>query len=623
MTDAALTNGSRGQAAETSAAQYRRPDLSEARLRKRYRSERRFQIFGALAIGIAAAVLLILLGRIVTEALPAFSQNYVELQVELPREEIDPDGTDDPAVLARASYGTLINNALYERFPNVSGRTDRRALRALVSSEASETLRDAVLADPSIIGTTHSVWVKSSADVDVYRKGLMSDFSRQETNGIASIIEVDGTTRVLSTSNDFAEILDSIKEELGELAEGLQIRVTRLDRGVAAARDQLADASKALADAQASGAAEDVVSRLQNMVAQAEASLASLQERRSLVKEQIDDYEARSARVGGAEALTEQLPSYLIEMNGGLLKIVEISNTEATVEPLVPPRSDADAQPGTWDIFVIETPESQRRLPDREAAWVWSLEQTDQIETRFNVSFFTDGNSREPEQAGIWGAVVGSFLTLVITLLLSFPIGVLAAVYLEEFAPKNRWTDLIEVNINNLAAVPSIVFGLLGLAVFLNFFELPRSAPLVGGMVLALMTLPTIIIASRAALKAVPPSIREAALGMGASKLQVMTHHVLPLAMPGILTGTIIGMAQALGETAPLLMIGMVAFVVDIPGGFTDPASVLPVQIFMWADLPERAFVAKTSAAIMVLLGFLILMNALAVLLRKRFERRW
>jgi|GEM_PF-7124 len=623
MTDAALTNGSRGQAAESGAASYRRPDLSEARLRKRYRAERRFQIFGALAIGIAAAVLLILLGRIVTEALPAFSQNYIDLQVELPREEIDPDGTDDPAVLARARYGTLINNALYERFPNVSGRTDRRALRALVSSEASETLRADVLADPSIIGTTHSVWVKSSADVDVYRKGLMSDFSRQETNGIASIIEVDGTTRVLSTSNDFAEILDSIKQELGELAEGLQIRVTRLDRGVAAARDQLADASKALADAQASGAAEDVVSRLQNMVAQAEASLASLQERRSQTKAQIDDYEARSARVGGAEALTEQLPSYLIEMNGGLLKIVEISNTEATVEPLVPPRSDADAPAGTWDIFVIETPESQRRLPDREAAWVWSLEQSDQIETRFNVSFFTDGNSREPEQAGIWGAVVGSFLTLVITLLLSFPIGVLAAVYLEEFAPKNRWTDLIEVNINNLAAVPSIVFGLLGLAVFLNFFELPRSAPVVGGMVLALMTLPTIIIASRAALKAVPPSIREAALGMGASKLQVMTHHVLPLAMPGILTGTIIGMAQALGETAPLLMIGMVAFVVDIPGGFTDPASVLPVQIFMWADLPERAFVAKTSAAIMVLLGFLILMNALAVLLRKRFERRW
>jgi phosphate transport system permease protein len=219
--------------------------------------------------------------------------------------------------------------------------------------------------------------------------------------------------------------------------------------------------------------------------------------------------------------------------------------------------------------------------------------------------------------------VVGSFLTLVVTLAISFPIGVLAAIYLEEFAPKNRWTDVIEVNINNLAAVPSIIFGLLGLAVFLSVFGLPRSAPVVGGMVLALMTLPTIIIASRAALKAVPPSIRQAALGMGASRLQTVTHHVLPLAMPGILTGTIIGMAQALGETAPLLMIGMVAFIVDIPGGFTDSATVLPVQIYLWADSPERAFLAKTSAAIMVLLAFLILMNALAVLLRKRFERRW
>ncbi len=219
--------------------------------------------------------------------------------------------------------------------------------------------------------------------------------------------------------------------------------------------------------------------------------------------------------------------------------------------------------------------------------------------------------------------MVGSALTLLVTLLLCFPIGVAAAVYLEEFAPKNRWTDLIEVNINNLAAVPSIVFGLLGLAVFLNFFGLPRSAPLVGGMVLALMTLPTIIIASRAALKAVPPSIREAALGVGASPMQVVFGHVLPLALPGILTGTIIGMAQALGETAPLLMIGMVAFIVDVPGGMTSPATVLPVQIFLWADSPERAFVEKTSAAIMVLLAFLVSMNLLAVMLRRRFERRW
>lgn len=268
-------------------------------------------------------------------------------------------------------------------------------------------------------------------------------------------------------------------------------------------------------------------------------------------------------------------------------------------------------------------PEDSRRLSDNQLAWIDQLEADGRLKKRFNVDFFTKGDSREPESAGIWGAVVGSFYTLVVTLLLSFPLGVAAAVYLEEFAPQNRWTDIIEVNINNLAAVPSIVFGLLGLAVFINFFGLPRSVPLVGGIVLTLMTLPTIIIASRAALKSVPPSIREAALAVGASPLQTVTVHVLPLAMPGMLTGTIIGMAQALGESAPLLMIGMVAFIVDIPQGIFDPAAVLPVQIFLWADSPERAFVERTSAAILVLLCFLIVMNAFAVLLRKRFERRW
>ena len=358
---------------------------------------------------------------------------------------IDPDGTGDPAVLRGANYRAVASRALQERFPDVSGRSDKRRLGRILSSGAALTLREMVLADPSVIGTTQSVWVKASTDVDSFLKGEM-------------------------------------------------------------------------------------------------------------------------------------------------------------------PR---------------ELPETERRLKDKEVAWVDALTADGAVETRFDADFFTSGDSREPELAGIWGAVVGSFLTLIVTLVLSFPIGVLAAVYLEEFAPKNRLTDLIEININNLAAVPSIVFGLLGLAVFLNFFGLPRSAPLVGGMVLALMTLPTLIIAARAALKAVPPSVREAALGVGASKMQVMLHHVVPLAMPGILTGTIIGMAQALGETAPLLMIGMVAFIVDVPGGFTDAATVLPVQIYLWADSPERAFTAKTSAAILALLAFLIVMNALAVLLRKRFERRW
>lgn len=268
-------------------------------------------------------------------------------------------------------------------------------------------------------------------------------------------------------------------------------------------------------------------------------------------------------------------------------------------------------------------PESNRRLDDRTLSWVDRLEQRGDIEKRFNSGFFTSGDSRQPEQAGIAGALMGSFYTLLLTLLFSFPLAVGSAIYLEEFAPKNKWTDLIEVNVNNLAAVPSIIFGLLGLAVFINFFGVPRSTPLVGALVLTLMTLPTMIIASRSALKSVPPSIREAALGVGASPLQTRLHHVLPLAMPGMLTGTIIGMAQALGETAPLLMIGMIAFIVDIPQGITDPSTVLPVQIFLWADSPERAFVERTSAAIMVLLAFLITMNLAAVLLRRRFERRW
>lgn len=260
---------------------------------------------------------------------------------------------------------------------------------------------------------------------------------------------------------------------------------------------------------------------------------------------------------------------------------------------------------------------------DREKSWYAQLEAQDRIRTSFNWYFFNNGDSRNPEVAGIAGAFMGSTFTIITALTLSFPIGVGAAIYLEEFAPKNKLTDIIEININNLAAVPSIVFGLLGLAIFLNVLGLPRSTPLVGGLVLTLMTLPTIIISSRASLKSVPPSIRDGALAMGASKTQVVFHHVVPLALPGMFTGSIIGMAQALGETAPLLMIGMVAFIVDIPQGFLDAATALPVQIFLWSENPERGFAELTSAAIMVLLFFLFLMNGVALYLRKKLERRW
>lgn len=267
-------------------------------------------------------------------------------------------------------------------------------------------------------------------------------------------------------------------------------------------------------------------------------------------------------------------------------------------------------------------PENERRIDDQELIWIEYLESENLIKKVFNKTLFTSGDSSESEQSGILVALLGSFYALLITLVLSFPIGIATAVYLEEFAPKdNKFVDFIEVNINNLAAVPSIIFGLLGLAIFLNFFEMPRSAPLVGGMVLSLMTLPRIIIPARAALKSVPPSIREGALGLGASNVQAVFNHVLPIATPGMLTGTIIGMAQALGESAPLLVIGMVAFIVDIPQGFTDPATALPVQIYLWADTPERGFVERTAAVIMVLLIFLVLMNSLAIYLRKKFEK--
>ena len=316
-------------------------------------------------------------------------------------------------------------------------------------------------------------------------------------------------------------------------------------------------------------------------------------------------------------------PSLLLALNGGIAKVTKLGPNGAAAVVLQPLTTTAPAKPGEWRYLTISSAESERRLTDRQIVWLERLKAEGKVETHANWLFFTSGDSREPELAGIRGSLFGTLLTLLVTLSLCLPIGVLAAVYLEEFAPKNRLTDFIEININNLAAVPSIVFGLLGLAVFLNALGLPRSAPLVGGIVLSLLVLPTIIIASRAALKSVPGSIKDAALGVGASHQQAVFHHVLPLAMPGIMTGTIIGMAHALGETAPLLMIGMVAFVVDVPGALTDAATVLPVQVYLWSDLPERAFVAKTAAASMVLLVVLFLVNGVAIALRRRFERRW
>ncbi len=421
------------------------PESVAASLKKRYAAERRFRLYGLLAIAFAGLSLAILLFTVITTGIPAFTQTMIRLPVTIYPQLVDPDGTRDPETLSRADYQKVIRDALDDLFPDVTGRGQRRELFAMLSPGGAYVLRDEVMANPGLIGARIEMLVPLSDDFDQFAKGA-----------------IDATTAT-----------------------------------------------------------------------------------------------------------------------------------------------------------------EQTRVSEDQARWFERLQQRGMIERVFNTTLFTRADSRSPELAGVWGALVGSFWTMLVTLVLSFPLAVGAAIYLEEFAPKNRWTQLIEVNINNLAAVPSIVFGLLGLAVFLNFFGFPRSAPLVGGMVLALITLPTIIIASRAALKAVPPSIREAAMGVGASRLQTVFHHVVPLALPGMLTGTIIGMAQALGETAPLLMIGMVAFIVDIPAGPLSPATVMPVQIFLWSDAPERAFVERASAAIMVLLAFLVLMNVLAVVLRRQFERKW
>lgn len=420
--------------------------LSDALVRKRNRRERRFKRYGQIAIGLALAMLALLVVSIVSRGWSAFYTYELSLSVTLDAAALEVEDPRDAAALSGANYKAVIDAATGALFPEVSGRTDSRALRALVSDGARYELRARAMDDPSLVGRTVTIDVPLSDDAIQVLKGNL-------------------------------------------------------------------------------------------------------------------------------------------------------------------PRVLPNDVPG--------------RLSAQQLGWLDTLRDRGLVEAAGDWGFFTTADSRKPELAGIWSAALGSMYTMLVTLLLSFPIAVAAAVYLEEFAPKNLWTDLIEININNLAAVPSIVFGLLGLAVLLNVFGMPRSAPVAGGTVLALMTLPTIIIATRAALKSVPPSIREAALGMGASHQQTVAHHVLPLAMPGILTGTIIGMARALGETAPLIMIGMVAFIASAPAGLTSPATVLPVQIYIWADSPERGFVEKTSAATMVLLAFLIAMNGLAIYLRKKFERRW
>jgi len=590
---------------------------SRKRMARRRAAELRLKAYGIAAIGAAGLALAALLSTVVGKATGALTESYISLPVQLAEAEIDPAGTRDPETLQSARYTSTVKEAMRAAFPDVSDRRAKRELNDLISAGAALDLRDAVVADPSLIGQTIDFRLLASDDVDLYVKNFFGELQMIAARGALTPTGADGDIELTSSADDFASEMDWVKAALFERADRLRAEAARQANGVRVTTERAAAAAGAERDA---------------LLAQA----AAFEQQRDRAEAEAKALEERARGAGGTEPLDETLPSILIEVNGGWVKATEVSNRAVKGRVLSALSSAEPAPAGSWRLHVLETPEQARKISDQQVVWIETLKAGGRVDTVFNWRFFQSADSRDAELAGVWGAAVGSFWTMLVTFLLSFPAGVLAAIYLEEFAPKNRLTDFIEVNINNLAAVPSIVFGLLGLAVFVAGIEfnvfgttleiggwLPRSAPLAGGVVLALMTLPTIIIVSRAAIKAVPPSIRDAALGLGASRVQTSFHHVLPLAMPGIMTGAILGMARALGETAPLIMIGMVAFIADVPTGVTSNATVLPVQVYSWSDVPERAFEMRTAAAICVLLLFLIAMNALAVFLRKRFERRW
>lgn len=597
-------------------------EATRARIRKRYQAEARFRLYGIGAIFFAALALVVLVGDIVIKALPAFTMAELVLPVNVTQEDIDPAGSRDPAALAQGDYLKMIRASLATEFPAaMADRRQRQRLYGLLSSDAAFELRARVMADPALVGTTVTVPVLLSDDADLFYKGYVTSVERSDGVGTLSPSGTEGEVTLLSSANDFSDDLVAVKRALAETARRMRTERERLQGLAADVTAATAETQAALAAARAANSAD--IATIEGNLAKQQSDAESLKGTIAGLDAQITDLEARFDAPGASETLGTDVPSLLVEVNGGVVRATTLANDRITGTVLIPLTSTADAPAGQWQQTRLDRPEAARKLSDQEIAWLDRLQEGGYVAEKFNWLFFASGDSREAELAGILGALVGSAYTMLVTLVICLPLGVGAAIYLEEFAPKSRFTQIIEVNINNLAAVPSIVFGLLGLAVFLNFFGLPRSSPLVGGLVLALLVLPTIIIASRAALRAVPPSIREGALGIGASHQQAVFHHVLPLAMPGVLTGTIIGMAHALGETAPLLLIGMIAFIVDVPSGVTQAATVLPVQIFLWSDLPEIGFQAKTSGAIIVLLMFLFLMNGIAIVLRRRFERRW
>ncbi len=560
-----------------------------ASLPRRYRAEQRFRAYGQGAIVLAVLALGLLLVSITAQGFSAFTIYRFSLPMTVTQKLVDPKGTNDPKVIAKGKYRRLIQNTLRRTFPDVKARKDVRALFALSTSLNAVDLRNRIVKNPALIGTTITYTAPVSDDLDLYLKGLVTP-RRQLT--------AKGDLRVRSAPNG-------------------QVNLETQDQSLATAYHLVQSAwqAEAAKDKVRAGKLRQLATTGDPRRAPHNTAEAARLETRAAAREKA----AQSARL----TLSATDPSVFVRSQNSIIKITALGANTAVGKVFVQDQTAPVQTIKDWSVLYLKRPEKTRRINDRQIAWGEALLQRQQVKKVFNSIFFTHADSREPERAGIAGAMVGSLLTLLATMLAAVPVGIFAAIYLEEFAPKNRFTGFIEVNINNLAAVPSIIFGLLGLAVFLNVFHMPRSAPLVGGLVLALMTLPVVIIAARAAIKAVPPSIREAALGIGASKMQTVFHHVLPLAAPGIMTGTIIGLARALGETAPLLMIGMVAFIAQIPRSITAPSTAMPVQIYLWASSAERAWEARTAAAIIVLIGLMIALNLAAVLLRHKFERRW
>jgi phosphate transport system permease protein len=595
-------------------------DLIGRKMAKRYGAEKRFRAFGLAMVAIAVLACGMLIVSILGQSIPALTENRLFVTVDVSAAKADPAGKRDPIdIRAQGNFYGMVQDSLIARFPNAEADGTIDDLFDVVTSLAAVPIGKKIAANPDLIGQKLEIAIPINDDLDLFIKGAFGKTVEMVGKGtLISQTQADGTIVLSGQGAPFEAIAVKLRNDLSQRANQIERDLGIKRERLKNARDQITPLASALQNATTSrvgeSAAAQALDQATNYVSSLEGEIAADTASVAAIKAAVND-------TNGQLTLDDEKPSVLIEAASGTLKLTSLAPTSATATILVRPK--AGQATTEWRIVQLATPQAGRAVNDETIAYGRQLKSQNAIRATPNTTIFTNSDSNEPELSGLLSAFVGSLLTLAVTFCLAVPIGVSTAVYLEEFAPKNWLTDLIEVNINNLAAVPSIVFGLLGFAVFLTFFQMPRSAPLVGGIVLALMSLPVIIIASRAALKAVPPSIREAALGVGASKMQTIFHHVLPLAMPGIMTGSILAMAHALGETAPLLMIGMVAFIADVPASLTDSATVLPVELFMWAGRPERAWEPRTALAIISLLVFMIFMNGIAIYLRRKFERRW